>query len=995
MNENGDRVHSEGEDSQEYANFIGELLQAESSYSGIQVIYPILKQRQHLLNARFAETLQQVAQTLMSQNPEAIEFIAALIENLSIHISDFPLGSRANNIEIAITGYQIVLNNRQPGSEMFAQTQNNLATAYGERINSSRAENLERAIEFFEAALTVYTLEAFPEKWAMTQNNLAVAYSDRINGSRAENLERAIEFYQAALTVCTFEDFPEDWATTQNNLANAYSDRINGSRAENLERAIEFYQAALTVYTLEDFPEDWASTQNNLANAYSNRINGSRTENLERAIEFYEAALTVYTLEDFREKWARTQNNLANAYSNRINGSRTENLERAIEFFQAALTVRTLDDFPEYWATTQNNLAAAYYFRINGSRVENLERAIEFFQAALTVYTLEDFPFNNVLTLNNQGWAYLDKLNYINQEKPEDTNQKAATLQSAYDTFKKGITGAAQLRKLESQNETKQKHDLQWDKLYKGMVQVCLDRESNQEALEYAEANKARNLAEVIAQKQENSKTLAPITFSEITQLLTPNTALIEWYITNEEIITFVVTYPDVLTVHRNRQSDELTDLVAEYREAYKKSKTHWQKQLATYLQRLADILEITTILPPSSTRLILIPHWLLHLFPLHALPLSDGEFLLDRYLEGIQYAPSCQLLQQITIHPNFDQLLALQNPTSDLNYTDLEVTSIAPKFAINQILSGDEASKTNLLEKYLDRLENAHCAHFSCHGSFNPDDPLKSFLILSGGILGEEPPQPPLLRGEQDVVKVPLVSNEEPPQPPLLRGEQDVVKVPLVSHEEPPQPPLLRGEQDVVKVPLTKGNLGGKNLSEQAESDAIKVPLTKGDLGGSERYVEWREGKTADINNCLTLADILLLQFKHCRLVVLSACETALIDTNNRSDYIGLPTGFLHAGAMGTLASLWAVNDLSTALIMVKFYELLQPGVSIGKALHDTQRWFKSAKTPDLLTWVKESDSFDADRKKPILKELKGYNDDEQPYGDVYHWAAFCAIGL
>jgi CHAT domain-containing protein len=465
------------------------------------------------------------------------------------------------------------------------------------------------------------------------------------------------------------------------------------------------------------------------------------------------------------------------------------------------------------------------------------------------------------------------------------------------------------------------------------MVQVCLDRQSNQEALEYAEANKARNLAEVIAQKQEIPKTLAPITFSEITQLLTPNTALIEWYITNAEIITFVVTYPDVLTVHRHRQSDELTDLVAEYRQAYKQSKTDWQKQLSTYLQRLADILEITTILPPSSTRLILIPHWLLHLFPLHALPLSDGEFLLDRYLEGIQYAPSCQLLQQITIHPNFDQLLALQNPTSDLKYTDLEVTSIAPKFAISQILPGNEASKRNLLEKYLDRLENAHCAHFSCHGSFNPDDPLKSFLILSGGIVGEEPPQPPLLRGEQ--------------------------------------------EEEVIKVPLLKGDLGGSNLDE------------------SERYVEWREGKTADINNCLTLADILLLQFKHCRLVVLSACETALIDTNNRSDYIGLPTGFLHAGAMGTLASLWAVNDLSTALIMVKFYELLQPGVSIGKALHDTQRWFKSAKTPDLLTWVKESDSFDAERKEYTEELLGRYNDDEKPYSDVYHWAAFCAIGL
>jgi CHAT domain-containing protein len=888
-NEGGNGDNSAGEDSQEYAKFIRQLLQAElDSDSDIKVIYPILKQRQHLLNARFAETLQQVAENLIAdENPQTIGSSVAVIGNLSTNIINFPRGSRANNIEIAITGYQIVLNNRQPGSEMFAQTQNNLATAY----------------------------------------------SKRINGSRAENLERAIEFYQAALTVRTLEDFPEKWARTQNNLANAYSDRINGSRAENLERAIEFYQAALTVRTLEAFPEDWAETQNNLAAAYSNRINGSRAENLERAIEFYEKALTIYTLEDFPEKWATTQNNLANAYSGRINGSRAENLERAIEFFQAALTVYTLEDFREYWATTQNNLAVAYSDRINGSRAENLERAIEFYEAALTVRTIEDFPINNVSTLNNLGWAYLAKLDNINQEKPEDTNQKAATLQSAYDTFKNAITGASKLRELESGDETKQKHDLEWDKLYEGMVQVCLDRESNQEALEYAEANKARNLAEVIAQKQEIPKTLAPITFSEITQLLAPNTALIEWYITDAEIITFVVTYPDVLTVHRHRQWDELIYLFAEYRANYIVSKTDWQKQLATYLQRLADILEITTILPPSSTRLILIPHWLLHLFPLHALPLSDGEFLLDRFLEGIQYAPSCQLLQQITIHPNFDQLLALQNPTSDLNYTDLEVTSIAPKFAISQILPGNEASKRNLLEKYLDPLQNAHCAHFSCHGSFNPDDPLKSFLILSGGIVGEEPPQPPLLRGEQ--------------------------------------------EEEVIKVPLLNGDLGGSNLDE------------------SERYVEWREGKTADINNCLTLADILLLQFKHCRLVVLSACETALIDTNNRCDYIGLPTGFLHAGAMGTLASLWAVNDLSTALIMVKFYEWLQPGVSIGKALHDTQRWFKSAKTPDLVSWVEESDSFDKAQKKLIIKELKGYNDDEQPYRDVYHWGAFCAIGL
>ena len=54
--------------------------------------------------------------------------------------------------------------------------QNNLGTAYWDRIQGNRAENLEAAIKASEAALTVYTREAFPQEWAKTQNNLGIAY---------------------------------------------------------------------------------------------------------------------------------------------------------------------------------------------------------------------------------------------------------------------------------------------------------------------------------------------------------------------------------------------------------------------------------------------------------------------------------------------------------------------------------------------------------------------------------------------------------------------------------------------------------------------------------------------------------------------------------------------------------------------------------------------------------------------------------------------------
>jgi hypothetical protein len=145
VKDDGDSNNPEGEKSQEYASFFLELLQAEQdSNSNIVVIYPMLAEREHLLNTRFAETVQQVAQKLITdENPETISSVVALIENLSNHIVEFPLGNKLNNIEIAIIGYQIVLNNREPGSPKFAQTENNLAIAYNDRIKASRAANLE------------------------------------------------------------------------------------------------------------------------------------------------------------------------------------------------------------------------------------------------------------------------------------------------------------------------------------------------------------------------------------------------------------------------------------------------------------------------------------------------------------------------------------------------------------------------------------------------------------------------------------------------------------------------------------------------------------------------------------------------------------------------------------------------------------------------------------------------------------------------------------
>ena len=472
----------------DYVAFLMQLLQTVSNSEGNpQEVYPFLQQNLDKLDLQLVQILTDWAKdTFEKVEATQANGIAAAIFNLGSLIKQFPLGSRLGNLEIAIACYEVVsiVFNREAFPEDWATTQNNLGNAYLYRIRGEKAENLEMAIACYTAALSLYTREAFPEDWAMTQNNLAIAYTNRIRGEKAENIEHAIASYTAALEVRTREAFPGDWAQTQNNLAIAYWDRIRGEKAENIENAIASSTAALEVRTREAFPGDWAMTQNNLGLAYWDRIRGEKAENIESAIRCYTATLEIYTREAFPGDWAQTQNNLGNAYWNRIRGDKAENIESAICCYTAALEVRTPEAFPGDWAMTQNNLGNAYHDRIRGEKSENLEIAIAYYSAALEVYTREAFPQNHAETLFNLGFAYRDVPN----------------LQLARDTFAAAIDTVEFLGgEIYSGDESKQKLAEEWNKLYRNMVEVCLELKNYTEAIEYVERSKARNLVELLA----------------------------------------------------------------------------------------------------------------------------------------------------------------------------------------------------------------------------------------------------------------------------------------------------------------------------------------------------------------------------------------------------------------------------------------------------------------------------------------------------------------
>jgi CHAT domain-containing protein len=72
--------------------------------------------------------------------------------------------------------------------------------------------------------------------------------------------------------------------------------------------------------------------------------------------------------------------------------------------------------------------------------------------------------------------------------------------------------------------------------------------------------------------------------------------------------------------------------------------------------------------------------------------------------------------------------------------------------------------------------------------------------------------------------------------------------------------------------------------------------------------------------------------------LVTLSACETALGSELGGEGLIGLTRAFQYAGARTVLASLWSVEDSSTADFMQRFYRHLKGGESEDAALQAAQ---------------------------------------------------------
>jgi CHAT domain-containing protein/tetratricopeptide (TPR) repeat protein len=942
---------SEARDS---VNFLAEIMDLIHQTQGdCNQVYPFFQENLCRLNSDLLTALPIVfTNALSDERPETRDSVAAVVGNFGTLINQFPLGNRMLNLELGITAYQLLLQirTREACPEAWATTQSNLGTAYSSRVQGQRADNLEQAIEHCKQALQVFTRKAFPEAWATTQNSLGIAYIERIQGQRSDNLEQVLVFYQQALQVRTLEAFPENWATTQNNLANIYHDRIRGERADNLEQAIDSCKLALRVYTREAFPEDWAMTQNNLANAYRSRIRGEKADNLEQAIASYQLALRVYTREAFPEAWAATQNNLAAAFSERTVGKHADNLEQAIESYQLVLQVRTRKAFPPDWAMTQNNLAAAYSERIRGERADNLEQAIAAYQQSLQVYTREAFPKECRITSRSLGNLHFEQQNWNAAAPAYDTALAAAEILYQNCLFLEGQS--AEL------SET--------GVLHHHAAYAHAKSNNLQTALLTLELGRARGLSDSLARDRANLdqlKTIRPELVDRY-QDLTQQLRNLEIQQRNPD-----TNQPDQLrqTLIQTRQALTETIVTIQQIEGYETFlKPPTFADVTRALKSEQAIVYITTT-PAGSLALILTPNTEIHPVWIDELNQEQSRELVNDWFSAYNKQQSDRqtwfnMIDQTT-QILWDKVMGLivQKLTElHLPQAVLIPTGYLGLLPLHAAWTADDTTPTD-----------KRCALDTIHFTYAPN----ARSLREARELGDRIPADSIL----------AIDN--------------------------PTQDLANTTQEIETALHCFGDRSTHLRHAQATHAAVLNALPQHTVlhcachGTANLATPLNSGLVMS-DQLLTLRDIFALKLNQhnngIRLAILSACETGLSGTETVDEVISLPTGLLQAGVAGVAASLWAVSDLSTMMLIARFYDYWQiEKLAPDPALRQAQIWIRDTTNQEKADYLEtQIPALSGDRLSPTVAEhfyeaIAFKDPATKDFAHPYYWAAFGYFGV
>ncbi|HEX6374170.1 MAG TPA: CHAT domain-containing protein [Allosphingosinicella sp.] len=816
-----------------------------------------------------------------------------------------------------------------------------LGEAFASRRIGADAFNQEQAIAAFISVLSAR--DQAHVGWGLAQGRLCFAYLTRLVGDRADNLERAIAACQAALPVLERNGETDAWANSQLVLAGVWHDRMRGDRAANIERAIAADRAALGVLTRSSDPGRWAAAQNNLAVHLSSRRLGDRQENVEAAIAAYQAAAEVINRDGAPQAWPGLQSNLAQVYAEREKGGLSANQERAIAMLGEALAAMAESNFSH--SSAHYNMGEIYRRRLAGDRQANLETAVRFYRLSL----LGDSPGERSPIIVGAALGSV----LIELGRYEEAGDALLIASRAAERLIGLGLNEAQTRDVLSDAR----------QVYTLLAYATVKMGDPARALSLLSAGKSRLLSASLA---ADTIGLSPAEAAELRRL--------RGEIHRQEFLLETEARGEPAeTPSRHPGIDSLESLRRQAVSLYEKG------MLAIVAQpALADVVADDALVAPIVTDhgtaiLVAAPggHVTAYDAPevlragLNAILTGSGRpgGWLGAAKGRVEFAAALAEFE-----PAFRRSLggAIGRALVAAGVRPGQAVAILPDGASALAPLGlvrDERTGRTLIEDY--------------QISFTPS--LSALAasrrrIASGGSatlgLVRSPAEAATGLDQLDFAPIEgalVAANFGPARSQAWNG---VEKAPLLE----------------ALGSLTYWHFATHGLFNWAH------PSRSGVLIGGGRATWLRLSDLLESRQSLGAP----------RLVVLSACNSGLSDVDtNPDEFTGLPTGFLFAGAAGVVASLWPVNDLSTSLLMSRFYDLHSgDGQPPARALREAQTWLRNASLSDLQAYV------EAKRVKGALTEPQAVDMGEalvllgedssgpQPFADPFYWGAFVLYG-
>lgn len=821
-------------------------------------------------------------------------------------------------------------------------------------------------IQLFERILERLQPGEHPTFRAAILNYLCLYYPDLPTGDHILHVEQAISYGQEALLIRTPEAGAFDYAMTQNNLGNAYLSRRKDEREKNLLRAIECYREALRFWTPENAPFDYPMVQTNLGAAYT-ELPSDRGTNLARAIQCYEEALRYYRLEAFPPEYARTQSNLGLAYAELPTGDRGENLEKAIICYRKALRINTLEAAPRQYAALQTNLGTAYRDLPTGNREENQRKAIKCYQEALCVQTPEVDPFACRVTSHNLADLHLAKGDWL----------------AALDAYRSAINAGERIYQAGLSYMSKATEMAVNTEIYRHAAFTAAYLGKTTEALLILERGKTRLLVEALRLRIPQPANVPDAVWANFEQAgvrlravytgdrVLPGQELgsAQFYTTREREVRAANTALDVAI-----------------------------KQVRQYAPDFLEELDHSTLgalLPDEYTALV-------------------AFCVTDQGSMGIVVDSSRNENVRIVDVPGFTQ--------TDLNrllFGELDGREPRIDGWVGTYQRGDTDRWRDTMEPTLVEVGEKLMKPILSTLPLNVEQVI---FLPSGGLfllpLHAVPLSPKFSAqfgdNHERVCDRYVVSYA--PSAKVLRDCQaraarkvENILYAVINPEEDPQLVFTSTEGAsiagfFVDHAIREGRAGTKDEVTTGVRGQAYVHFS------CHGYYDWDnppESGLALANARLTLAELQegTVDLAAARLVTLSACETGLTDVikGSAEEYVGLPAGFLLAGVPCVVSSLWVVQDLSTSLVMERFYNNhLKGKMAIATALREAQLWVRELPIEAVADYAEQAyQQAPRQYKAKLLKYARHYRylaKQElamRPFAHPFCWAAFTVNGM